>query len=725
MADNSLPDEIISEILSPALKVSDDVFSDTSEVSPFAEYSESSSAYLLVCKAWLRVATPLLYNVVILRSKAQAHALGRALSKNADLGRFIKKLRVEGGYGPSMGIILKCSPNISDLFLSFEIWAADSTVGLCKGLPLINPTRVIVRDSAYKRLKNKMVSNLESALTESISKWDHLSIFDLSYFGGYSDRAVNIVQALAKSRRLQTVVIQAPNSASWIYQELKECPLQVIQIKMPLSKWYLEELQRDSTPAVKALLRFTEISLNVKPQDSGRPGASDLPPSLNPSFTPMNTVSKEVKESIWKRILYFAMSVPQLEQNFEQEIPPRLPLLLVSKTFNRLALPYLYTHIIVEDSAASSKFLTVLKRNPALASQVRSIYGSPDGLYDSRWAKYDPYPEALVALLSQTTGLLKSETDIPWDAFEAMSICSGSTLREFSRRVRERQRVSTTVFDNLTGLRTLDWKCSTNFDCNLDDAPSDGLLNLEEIRIWYLDPSFLTALSRMKLPSLRCARLSEDVRHPKTFLKTHGNKLIELEVRYVTKDQSEFKLFEVCPNLSVLLLNDPPHPDHFRSPQTAPFLEKITFGLRYWYRSKEQLEQWDTFFSAFDPKCFPRLREIEVKCCEWPTNEREIGKSCWVRWAEHLLKDNINLTDKHGKKWRPRLKVREGYVSGAFVESAEAYESFTGLKFGSTVKYLTKRRPAPKLKQIDQHPEIGPHRSIQDIRPYIRSSPRN
>ncbi|KAJ7119063.1 hypothetical protein C8R44DRAFT_922983 [Mycena epipterygia] len=60
MSDNSLPDEIISEILSPALKVSDEVFSDTSDVSPFATYSESRSAYLLVCKAWLRVANTML-----------------------------------------------------------------------------------------------------------------------------------------------------------------------------------------------------------------------------------------------------------------------------------------------------------------------------------------------------------------------------------------------------------------------------------------------------------------------------------------------------------------------------------------------------------------------------------------------------------------------------------------------------------------------------------------
>ncbi|KAJ7896796.1 hypothetical protein B0H14DRAFT_2233645, partial [Mycena olivaceomarginata] len=96
---HSLPDEIISEILSPALKVSDEVFSHTSRVSPFSKYSEFTSAYLLVCKSWLRIATPLLYNVVILRSKAQVKALSLALAGNKVLGKFIKKLRVEGGYG--------------------------------------------------------------------------------------------------------------------------------------------------------------------------------------------------------------------------------------------------------------------------------------------------------------------------------------------------------------------------------------------------------------------------------------------------------------------------------------------------------------------------------------------------------------------------------------------------------------------------------------------------
>ncbi|KAK7016882.1 hypothetical protein R3P38DRAFT_2541288 [Favolaschia claudopus] len=130
-----LPDEILSEILSPALKVPDDLFSDTSHVSPFATYAPSTSAYLLVCKDWLRVSTPLLYSVVVLRSKAQANALEKVFRKNPEFGAFVRKLRVEGGYGSAMHTILQATPNLTHLVLSLAIWSSDTTTGLCKGLP--------------------------------------------------------------------------------------------------------------------------------------------------------------------------------------------------------------------------------------------------------------------------------------------------------------------------------------------------------------------------------------------------------------------------------------------------------------------------------------------------------------------------------------------------------------------------------------------------------------
>jgi hypothetical protein len=137
----------------------------------------SSSTYLLVCKAWLRVSTPLLYNVVILRTTAQAEVLQTVLKSNKEFGLLIKKLRVEGGFGNAMQTILKCAPNITDLFLTFLVWGSDSVRDLCSGLALINPRRVIVVDAdgwEVKPKENKQFTQLFNSLLDLIPKWYNL-----------------------------------------------------------------------------------------------------------------------------------------------------------------------------------------------------------------------------------------------------------------------------------------------------------------------------------------------------------------------------------------------------------------------------------------------------------------------------------------------------------------------------------------------------------------------
>ncbi|KAJ7159559.1 hypothetical protein C8R46DRAFT_906269 [Mycena filopes] len=177
MAANQVPDELISEILSPLLKHSDEVFSEPSEKA-LLQPGYSSSTYLMVCKSWLRVSTPLLYNVVILRTTAQAAALEKVLQAHPEIGVCIKKLRVEGGFGNAMHTILARSPNITDLFLSAFIYGTDSVKGLCSGLPLIDPQRVILFDVAdlkkEKPKKNKQVTQLLDALCVAVTKWKNL-----------------------------------------------------------------------------------------------------------------------------------------------------------------------------------------------------------------------------------------------------------------------------------------------------------------------------------------------------------------------------------------------------------------------------------------------------------------------------------------------------------------------------------------------------------------------
>ncbi|KAJ7737347.1 hypothetical protein B0H16DRAFT_1730410 [Mycena metata] len=209
----ALPDEILSEILSPALKVSDERFSDTSDVSPFAKYELSTSAYLVVCKDWLRVATPLLYSVIVLRSRSQANALEKVLQKHKEFGRFIHKLRVEGGYGMAMHTILKSAPNITDIFLTLKIWSEDNTQGLCKGLPLIDPHRVIVVDPPERKARqNQNLTALTTVLLRCIRKWDNMRVFDFPYECHYQDpawmaRAMKLADTLGHFKGVHTILL--------------------------------------------------------------------------------------------------------------------------------------------------------------------------------------------------------------------------------------------------------------------------------------------------------------------------------------------------------------------------------------------------------------------------------------------------------------------------------------------------------------------------------------
>ncbi|KAJ6531680.1 hypothetical protein DFH09DRAFT_1093126 [Mycena vulgaris] len=262
-----LPDEILSDILSPALKVSDALFSDTSSVSPFADYSPSTSAYLLVCKDWLRVATPLLYSVVVLRSKAQANALQLVLRANPAFGRFIRKLRVEGGYGIAMHTILQSAPKITDIFLSLAIWSSDDTRGLCKGLPLIDPRRVIVVDAQHldKPPSNKPLTALLEVLFDCLETWGNLVFlsfialpklllnvvqsivgFPYSYkyrdgvprqaWSHWSQRALDLAYALTGSQTVHTVILSEIYSRPDFFSELLEIPaLRALQFKRTLN----------------------------------------------------------------------------------------------------------------------------------------------------------------------------------------------------------------------------------------------------------------------------------------------------------------------------------------------------------------------------------------------------------------------------------------------------------------------------------------------------------
>lgn len=175
MADR-LPNELIREILCPGFQVPNETLHDVSDISPFFRPShQPCSLILLVCKRWMIVGTPLLYHIVILRSKAQAYALERTLRKNKELGPLVKKLRVEGGYGAPMRTIITSSPNIQDLVISLDLRSSDSVKGLLSSLSTINPTSLVILDPISKEAKvNAPLRQLSEKLIACFKTWSNL-----------------------------------------------------------------------------------------------------------------------------------------------------------------------------------------------------------------------------------------------------------------------------------------------------------------------------------------------------------------------------------------------------------------------------------------------------------------------------------------------------------------------------------------------------------------------
>ncbi|KAH6880940.1 hypothetical protein BKA70DRAFT_1206406 [Coprinopsis sp. MPI-PUGE-AT-0042] len=377
----TLPDEIIKEILSPVLHVLDEAFASTSWRSPFSHYELSTSTVLVVCRDWLRVATPLLYHTVVIRSKAQAQALARTLKANAQLGQFIRKFRLEGGFGNAVFDILKRAPAITDIAISGNLNASESIGGYLRGFKLVNPRR-LVYFSDYTDYKSvKVRKELSKALAESIrDTWTSLvsttifetdsslsqsPIVDALQTRALTDLIVDSDQicrsdalmALAKLPSLREIRIMGedPDFEKPAFEDLVSEKLLVDVFTMitmgPLYKF----LAQDRSIYDKVIFPSPDF-----PEEQSEDIVQFYSAPTHPHYTPLGNVSDDLRATIWTRILRFSVELvgaheitgipPSLvgayqSQGQQQRLDMqafRASLTLVSKEFNACATPLLY-----------------------------------------------------------------------------------------------------------------------------------------------------------------------------------------------------------------------------------------------------------------------------------------------------------------------------------------------------------------------------------------------
>ncbi|KAJ7081615.1 hypothetical protein B0H15DRAFT_453347 [Mycena belliarum] len=653
-----IPDEILHEILSPAIQVPDEAFSvsATSSDSPFNSIVESSSAFLLVSKAWLRVGTPLLYHDVILRSKAQAQALASALGSNPDLGRFIRKLRVEGGYAISMHKILKNSRNITDLALAPAFLRADNACGLRRGLPLIDPVRVVLHHRHSSDGRIGMNRELADVLGDCIRKWKNLTVFDIAHVLEYNMYINGIAKALKDAPKLRTLVISDPEGH--LFNE----PLVPKYISTVAKNTSLRHIKsRPLPPDNFAEGRFYQALL----QDVRLKKLFELPPSQPPFIYPAAlSADPMLEDRIWSRVLFHAFYHTDPSLRYSEyslydtytgsSLRSRsLRLLLVSKTFARLGMALLYENPIVRKT---NKLAQRLSQQPSLGQLVRHLsLKLPGGDLSLNFL-------SVVLRTTMLTTLDCDEFTVTWKAFTDMCNATGSSLHTLRLPVaKPAGSVRPSVFALLPRIRSLIWDSNAVFKTAhnlLSSTMFDTLVNLS---INVCDPSFLALLSRMELPSLRRATFSARSTGGTDFFEKHGGKLSHLTVSTSQLD-SGVVLFSHCPSIRYLGIScgEVGAPHELSISATHARVERMAF--RYVNRAtveQAQAVKFKAFFSHLTRARFPALREVEHQDCDWPTTERNIHQCCWVPLAESLLKHDIQLVNKDGAGWkRPRARLQ-------------------------------------------------------------------
>ncbi|KAJ7602369.1 hypothetical protein DFH06DRAFT_1152858 [Mycena polygramma] len=451
---NYLPDEIISEILSPALK----------------------SSPKLGC-GW---PPPLLYNVVVLRSKAQAQALAATLKVNPTWGRFIKKLRVES------------SKNITDLFLTLEIASSDNACGLIRGLPLVDPVRVIVMSSQNGKLAQ--------ALEKSIPTWKKLAVLEVAHRDYWREE---LSEAVRQAPNLSTLIVRDDKyelddvpkymRAIAANPSLKHIRIVPPMLPGPCRQDFVDEVRKDAK--LSALLDLEESIL-------------PLTPFVYPARLSANPIQED---AIWSRVLYFAIN-----SDTRWWAGPLAPL-LVCKTFARLGVPHLYTNPTLRSTKALDSFALQLEQRPALGRSVR----------------------CLSLKLFGELGVFKSVVE------------HTPVLTEL-HRVETFREGYPGLFALFPEMREFVWDSKTVFKTGPKLIPADTFSLLVSLTINTFEASFVDVLSHMELPALRTMAFPPNAVGGVGFFERHGAKLRELTVSVQQLADPKLLIWRNCPLMTVL-----------------------------------------------------------------------------------------------------------------------------------------------------------------------------
>ncbi|KZV95377.1 hypothetical protein EXIGLDRAFT_834362 [Exidia glandulosa HHB12029] len=648
---SKLADELLKEILSPPLLVPDDLFADSGAVSPFSKATYSAADVLLVCKRWMRVATPALYATVVIRSLAQAQALAFALKRNPDFGRYIKKLRLEGAFGQHLAVLATAAPNITDLCFSLALYADSKVNGLVKLLAAVSPDRVILTTAPAKIIQNKGHAEVVKALCSSIPQWSKLHTFhfssSLTKLRRYSstselDLYPEIATALASSTSLRTIHLR------WYFYASSNGVLDILASNRHVEIYYVNVGSAYST----------EFSLSALPNElrgrarivAGKDAPVKAPEPIveNPFYMPMSNATDPVRTAIWTRILEYAVEATyssgyptwfDTKHYSERNV---ISVLRVSKAFQAMTVPILSRRITIEGLHGYKTAMRYFEQFQIPAIAVQTLQLSD--------VNFDVSP-----LVSKLKELRSASVFARSDLLELVGGASGAMLEELTVSSYTSGSLPVAVLRPFTRITKLRW--TTTKTLTDTDPPSSSYVKLPRLRIIeQVNGNVLDGLARCEMPDLEEVHNARPWLGAEEFLKMQGSRV----KRCITYSPSRLWL-DAFINLESMVVNGSAAVGQDPSVFEGGHATLRVLSLP-WIPAlpRDKRDVWRELFDCITRDAYPSLKEIRLTyACEiWPSNEREIKKSRWPDYAAGLAAEGITLLDHTGRAWRPRLSTR-------------------------------------------------------------------
>ncbi|KZV93018.1 hypothetical protein EXIGLDRAFT_836020 [Exidia glandulosa HHB12029] len=676
---HELADELVKEILAPPLFVSDELFADTGPISPFSKATYSAADVLLVCKRWMRVATPALYHTVVIRSTAQANALAAALKRNPDFGRYIKKLRLEGAYGDRLKILATTSPDISDFCMSLAIWADSGITGLTKVMSAINPRRVVLTTavSAYENSTNKKRTEVIAKLCSCIPIWTNLETFSFSGSSGVESpemlKHFAIAEALSKATSLRAVHIwfgEWPNaiwqstSRGFLETLASNTGVQCFHVHPVISYRGMDASLKTETPAYM-LSRAVVWSPHATTPPHGVEITLD---DSNPFYVPMANVPEAMRHQIWSKVFDFAVSGPTAptvpkyrylswyDEDYFDLMAAR-SLILTSHAFAAIVIPLLCCHLRPMSEAAVGTVIQYMQKYSVKGSTVFSLEL--------------PTTQQATPLIRSLTQLRVCRVMASSTYLTQLALTSGPTLQRLILVGISRDDGGAAFSPHLlfpfTAVTTLclDYSSTTSRWRTYKLSRSPPTTALENVtRLEINSGDLLNALALFSLPKVThfiCGPVPLKEKS-ELFVERHGSKLREVKIQYA----SDIEL-DRCSSLETLELSqtwgksiDVPLPNGH------PILRRLKL---HWPPNlgfgRSKRPHWNILFERLTRARFPSLQEVHLLTDPgrndtgiWPATEHDIKKSQWPKYSETLATEGITLFDHTGRSWRPRLASR-------------------------------------------------------------------